>query len=47
MKISDPWRIFIYLKGIERLGSKMLNIVELMKTELFPYDRLNGSGSFP
>jgi hypothetical protein len=33
MKISDPWRTFIYLKSIEKLGSKALNIAEIMKTQ--------------
>jgi hypothetical protein len=32
------WKIFILLKGIERLGSKMSNVVESIKTEFFLLD---------
>jgi hypothetical protein len=34
--IMGYWRIFVLLKGVERLGSKMLNVAEFMKAELFP-----------
>jgi hypothetical protein len=30
-----PCRIFIYLKGIERLGFKMSNVVKPIEAELF------------
>jgi len=29
------WRTFIHLKGVERLGFKMLNVAKLMEVELF------------
>jgi hypothetical protein len=33
--IMGSWRIFIHLKGVGKLRFKMLNVIELMKTELF------------
>jgi hypothetical protein len=42
-----PWRTFINLKGVGRLGSKTSNVAESMEAELFLY-RLDpkGGGSF-
>jgi len=34
--ITDPWRNFIHLKCVRRLGSKTLDITEPVKTELSP-----------
>jgi hypothetical protein len=33
--IMDPWRTFIHLKGVSRLGFKKSNVVKFMKAKLF------------
>jgi hypothetical protein len=42
-----PWRTFIHLKSVGRLGSKTSNVAEPMKADLFPYARPKRGGSSP
>ena len=42
-----PWRTFIHLKSIGRLGSKTSNIAKPMGTEFFPNVRPKGGWPFP
>jgi hypothetical protein len=44
--IMSHWRTFIHLKGVGRLGFKMLNVAKLMEVEFFLEVRLKRGWSF-
>jgi hypothetical protein len=45
--VVGPYRTFIYLKGVGKLGSNTSDVAESIKAKFFPYARPNGGGSSP